>query len=62
MKMIINVISTNLVTNSFMSLFYPFVETKTRLKFSASWCSGNDKYFFFFVYSESHSTSKVFRS
>ena len=30
MKVIINLISTNLVTNSLISLFSPFVETKKK--------------------------------
>ena len=34
---------------------------KTRIWFSASWWSGNEKYFCLFVYSESSSTSKPYR-
>ena len=41
-KTIINLISTNLITKLLISLFCPLVETKIRIKFSASWWSGNE--------------------
>ena len=45
MKTIVTLIPTDLVTNLLLSSFCPFLQTKTRLKFSSSWWSGNDKYF-----------------
>ena len=44
MDIILTTIQANLVTNSLLSLFCSFVETKTRIKFSPSWWSGNEKY------------------
>ena len=42
-------------------LFQKSYKPKARIAFSASWLSGNYKYLCFFVYSESHSTSKPCR-
>ena len=41
--MIVTIIPTNLVTNSLLFLFCPLIETKKRIKFSASSWSGNEK-------------------
>ena len=45
MKRIATIIPTDLVTNSLLSSFWTFLQTKTRIRFSASWWSGNEKYF-----------------
>ena len=44
MKLIITIVSTNLVTN-FCPLFVLSHKPKTRVRFSPSWWSGNGKYF-----------------
>ena len=59
MKIIVTIIPTNLRTNSLLSFFCPFVETKTKSQIFKSWRSRNEKYFLFFVYRELRSTSKV---
>ena len=59
MKIIVTIIPTNLRTNSPLSFFCPFVETKTKSQIFKSWRSRNEKYFLFFVYRELRSTSKV---
>ena len=59
MKIIVTIIPTNLRTNSLLSFFCPFVETKTKSQIFKSWRSCNEKYFLFFVYRELRSTSKV---
>ena len=38
-------IPINLVTNSLLTICFPFIKTKNKLNFSASWWSGNEKYF-----------------
>ena len=43
----ITLISSNLVTNLFYSFFFLLEKTQIRMKFSASWWSGNKKYFCF---------------
>ena len=45
----VTIIPTNLVTNTLLSLFCPFVKTKKKkkIKFSTSWWSGNENYFCF---------------
>ena len=43
--MIVTKISPSLNINSLLSLFCPFLETKKRIKFLASWWSGNEKNF-----------------
>ena len=45
MKINVTIIPTNLVTNSLLSFVCPFVETKNNNQISASWWSGNEKYF-----------------
>ena len=60
MKIIATIIPTDLVTKLLLSSSYPFLQTKTRIWFSTSWWSGNEKYLFF-VYSELQSTSKTCR-
>ena len=47
MKVIVTIIPTYLVTNLLLSSFFHFLQTKTKIWFSASWCSGNEKYFCF---------------
>ena len=53
MKIIVTIIPTDLVTNSLLSSFCPFLHTKKNSEFkqefrlSASWWSGNEKYFCF---------------
>ena len=44
-KIVVTIIPTDLVTNLLVSSFCPFLQTKTRIWFSASWWSGNKKYF-----------------
>ena len=46
MKVIATIIPTDLVTNSLLSSFFLSYnyKPKTRIKFSASWWSGNKKY------------------
>ena len=46
MKIIVTIIPTNLVIN-FYPLFVLSYKPKTRIWFSASWWSGNEKYFYF---------------
>ena len=48
MNMIVTIIPTDLVKNSLLSSFVLFYTSKTRIRFSASWWSGNKKYFCFF--------------
>ena len=51
--MIVTMIPTDLVTHVLLSSFCPFLQTKKRIRFSASWWSGNEKYFcvlFFALY------------
>ena len=43
MAIIVTIISTDLLTNSLSHIFYFFLQKK--IKFSASWWSGNEKYF-----------------
>ena len=43
MKIIVTIISPSLVTSSLSSLFVFLQKPKTRIKFSASWWSGNEK-------------------
>ena len=45
MKIILTIIPTDLVTNSLLSFFCPFLKPKKEIKLSASWWSGNEKYF-----------------
>ena len=40
----VTIILTILVTNSPLSLFYLFIKAKTRIKCSACWWCGNEKY------------------
>ena len=47
MKIIVAIIPTDPVTNSRLSSLCPFLQTKIRIRFSARWWSGNDKYFYF---------------
>ena len=47
MKIIVTIIPTDLVKISFYSLLVLFNKRKTRIRFSASWWSGNEKYFCF---------------
>ena len=47
MKIIVTIIPTDLVTNLLASSFCPFLQTKRKTWFSASWWSGNEKYFCF---------------
>ena len=43
----IGIIPTDLVTNSVLSFSFLSYKLKTRIKFSASWYSGKEKYFCF---------------
>ena len=43
MKIIVTIIPTSLFTSSLLSLFGSFIEIKKRIRFSASWWSGNEK-------------------
>ena len=43
MKIIVTVFPASLVASSLSSLFVLSQKTKTRIKFSASWWSGNEK-------------------
>ena len=48
MKIIVTIIPTDLVTNSLLSTFCPFLQTKNKNQVgggSATWWSGNEKYF-----------------
>ena len=47
MKIIATIIPTDLVTNFFYTLVVLSYKPKTRIWFSASWWSGNEKYFCF---------------
>ena len=50
MKVIVTIIPADLVTNSLLSPFGSFLQTrkpKARIRFLASRWSGNDKYFYF---------------
>ena len=47
MKIIVTVIPTNLVTNSLSFIFSLSYEPRKRIKLSATWWSGNKKYFYF---------------
>ena len=47
MKIIITIIPTDLVQVRFYPLFVLSYKPKTRIRFSASWWSGNEKYFCF---------------
>ena len=47
MKIIVTIIPTDLVTNLLYPLFVLSYEPKTRIWFSTSWWSGNEKYFCF---------------
>ena len=49
MEIIVAIIPTNLAANSILTLFCPFVETKSRINFSGCCWSGNRKYFRFFL-------------
>ena len=60
MKIVVTIVIKELITNSLLSSFVFAGKPKTRIRFSASWWSSNKKYLFF-VYSESHSTSKSCR-
>ena len=60
MKMFLTLIAFNLFTDWLLSLFGFLYEPKTRTKFLGSWCSGNKKYFCFFVLLLV-STSKIFQ-
>ena len=48
MKRSVTIIPTDLVTNSLLSSLCLFLQTKNKIRFSASWWSGNEKYFCFF--------------
>ena len=43
MKIIVTIIPANSVTSSLSYLSCLFIESKTRIEFSASWWSGNEK-------------------
>ena len=43
MKMIVAIVATNLVTNLLLTFLCPFIKTKKRIKFSASWWCGKEK-------------------
>ena len=45
MKISVTIIPRGLVGNYFLSSFYPFLQTKNMIRFSASWWSGDEKYF-----------------
>ena len=47
MKIIVTIIAKYVVTNLFLSSFFISYKLKTRIWFSASWWSGNEKYFCF---------------
>ena len=47
-KIIVAIIPTDLVTNSLLFSFCPFLQTRKKVRFSASWFSGNKKYFSIF--------------
>ena len=49
MKIFVTIIPKDLVTNSFLSSFLLFYKPKTRIRFSARWWSGNEKYFCFLL-------------
>ena len=59
MKMIVNLILTNLVTTSLLSLFHPFIETKNNNQIFRKLMVWYREIVLLFVYSESRSTSKV---
>ena len=47
MEMIVTIIPIDLVTNRFYPFFGLSYKPKTRIRFPASWWSGNEKYFYF---------------
>ena len=47
-KIIVAIIPTDLVTNSLLFSFCPFLQTRKKIRFSASWFSANKKYFSIF--------------
>ena len=47
MKMMLNIIPTNIVANSLLSFFFLSQKSKPVIKFSATWWSGNEKLFCF---------------
>ena len=47
MKIIVTIIPTDLVNNSLLSSFCPFLQTKNKNQFFHKWWSGNEKYFYF---------------
>ena len=60
MKIIVTIIPTDLVTNQLLTLFVLSYKPKTRIRFSASWWTGNEKYFrFLFVASRAQLQSHV---
>ena len=61
MKIIVAIIPTDLVTNSLLFSFCPFLQTRKKIRFSASWFSGNKNISLFFVYSELRLTSNPCR-
>ena len=62
MKIIINIISTEIITNSLLSCFCLFYKPKTRARFSASWWSGNGKYISIFCLQRVRTTSEPCRT
>ena len=61
MKIIVSVIPTVLVTNSLLSHFCPFAETKSKNQVFSKLVVWQQETILFFVYSKSRSTSKVCR-
>ena len=47
MKIIVTMIPIDLYANLLLSSFCPSYKPKTKIRFSASWWSGNEKYFCF---------------
>ena len=48
-KITVTMISTNFVTNYFVFLFIFSKKPQIKIKFLASWRSGNEKYYSFFI-------------
>ena len=59
MKIIVTTIATNLVTNSFLSLFCPFIEAENKSQVFSKLAVWKREIVLLLVYNESHSTSKV---
>ena len=58
MEIIVTISPTDLVTNSFLSLFCPFIETKNNIQTFSKLVVCSQEIDLLFVYSKSRSTAK----